>query len=64
MSFFALSIDNLKREKIEVDTLMDLAKKQFTKFADNEGFFHNHGIRVKILGKLSYLPEDVKDALL
>ena len=63
VSVFALSRDNLKREKVEVDTLMNLAKKQFTRFAEESEFFQENEIRVRVLGELSILPKDVQDAL-
>lgn len=64
LTVFALSVDNLKRSKIEVDTLMDLAKKSFLKLCEKGGFINQNGIQVNILGDLSFLPEDVRDAMI
>ena len=63
LTVFALSTDNLKRSQLEVDTLMTLAKDSFAKMAEHGGFMEQHGIRVKILGDLDLLPEDVRAAL-
>lgn len=38
LTVFALSTDNLKRSKVEVDTLMSLCKNAFAKMAENGGF--------------------------
>lgn len=38
LTVFALSTDNLKRSKVEVDTLMQLAKNSFAKMAEKNGF--------------------------
>jgi len=63
VSVFALSLDNLKREKKEVDTLMNLAKEQFAKFVKHGNLFIQNGIWVWVLGKLEALPEDVWESL-
>jgi len=39
LTVFALSKDNLKRSKVEVDTLMNLCKDQFARLARNDGLF-------------------------
>lgn len=59
LTVFALSTDNLKRSKVEIDTLMRLAKDSFAKMAEKGGFMEQHGIQVNILGDLEMLPEDV-----
>jgi len=64
VSVFALSNDNLKREKKEVDTLMNLAKEQFAKFVRHGSLFIENGIWIWVLGKLDLLPDDVKESLI
>ena len=59
MTVFALSIDNLKRDKEEVDYLMNLARKFFNKMSDNENLFNEKEIKVLIHGDLDKGPEDV-----
>ncbi len=64
LTVFALSTDNLKRSQVEVETLMRLARDSFARMADNGGFMEQNGIKVKILGDLDLLPEDVRLAML
>lgn len=64
LTVFALSVENLKRPKVEVDTLMDLAKKSFLKLCEEGGFIHSNGIQVNILGDLSFLTEEVREAMI
>ena len=63
LTVFALSTDNLKRSQVEVETLMRLARDSFARMAEHGGFMEQHGIRVKILGDLDLLPEDVRQAM-
>lgn len=44
LTVFALSTDNLKRSKVEVDTLMDLCKVSFARMAEKDGFMQKNGI--------------------
>jgi ditrans,polycis-polyprenyl diphosphate synthase len=63
LTVFALAKDNLKRSKVEVDTLMGLCKDQFSRLARNNGLFQQQQIRIRILGDLSLIPNDVAEAL-
>lgn len=63
MTVFALAKENLKRSKLEVDTLMGLCKNQFSRLARNDGLFQQQKIRIRILGDLSLLPIDVEKSL-
>jgi len=63
LTVFALSKENLKRSKVEVDTLMGLCKDNFARLARNKGLFQEEKIRIRILGDLSLLPKDVSDSL-
>ena len=63
MTVYALAKDNLKRSKVEVDTLMGLIKNQFGRLADEKGVFQRENIRIRILGDLSLLPADVRESL-
>ena len=64
LTVFALSKDNLKRSPIEVETLMNLCKDQFARRACNGGIFQTEKLKIRILGDLSLLPEDVQASLL
>lgn len=63
VTVFALAKDNLKRSKVEVDTLMGLCKDQFARLARNNGLFQQQQIKIRILGDLSLLPKDVEESL-
>ena len=39
LTVFALAKENLKRSRVEVDTLMDLCQNQFVRLARNGGLF-------------------------
>lgn len=63
LTVFALAKDNLKRSKVEVDTLMGLCKNQFQRLSDNNGVFQKEKIKIRVLGDLSLLPTDVANSL-
>mmetsp|Transcript_4453 Transcript_4453/g.5795 ORF Transcript_4453/g.5795 Transcript_4453/m.5795 type:complete len:162 (+) Transcript_4453:137-622(+) len=63
LTVFALSKDNLKRPQKEVDTLMGLCKNQFARLCDSKGLFMREKMKVRVLGDLSVLPEDVAASL-
>ncbi|KXS19212.1 dehydrodolichyl diphosphate synthetase [Gonapodya prolifera JEL478] len=62
VTVFAFSIDNFKRSSEEVDGLMNLAKEKFELFTQEGQFIQKNGIRVRVLGDLELLPEDVRRA--
>ena len=59
LTVYALSKDNLKRPKVEVDTLMNLCKNQFNALSKPGGSLERNQIKIKILGDISLLPKDV-----
>ena len=63
LTVFALAKENLQRSKVEVDTLMGLCKDQFARLARNGGVFKRQQIRVRVLGDLSLMPDDVAKSL-
>jgi len=63
LTVFALAKENLKRSKVEVDTLMGLCKDQFQRLARSDGVFQREKIKIRVLGDLSLLPEDVRASL-
>mmetsp|Transcript_22172 Transcript_22172/g.39312 ORF Transcript_22172/g.39312 Transcript_22172/m.39312 type:complete len:307 (-) Transcript_22172:708-1628(-) len=62
VTVYAFSVDNFGRPKPEVDVLMDLAEKKFLAFLDNESLVQQYGIKVRIVGDLTLLPERVRKA--
>lgn len=55
---FAFSIENFKRSEDEVQQLMNLAKQKFQKLLDEEHILQEKGVRIKIIGNLSLLPDN------
>jgi len=58
-TLYALSTENLKREKEEVDELFSLFRKWFKKFKKDKRV-HDNKVRIKFIGDLSLVPEDIK----
>lgn len=59
---YAFSTENFNRPKEEVDGLMRLFVKNFKKIIDNEKI-HKNKVKVKAVGKLELMPEDVIEAI-
>ena len=64
LTVFALSTDNLKRSKVEVDVLMSLFRDTLWEMCDVGGFMQVNNIKARILGDMSFLPEDVSTSLM
>lgn len=58
LTVYAFSTENFKRDSIEVQTLMDLCKKELDRAA-KDSRIHRNKIRIRILGKLESLPADI-----
>ncbi|SMN20289.1 similar to Saccharomyces cerevisiae YBR002C RER2 Cis-prenyltransferase involved in dolichol synthesis [Maudiozyma saulgeensis] len=56
---FAFSIENFKRSKYEVDSLMDLAQRRIKQITENGELTDKYGIRVRVIGDISLLDKDV-----
>jgi ditrans,polycis-polyprenyl diphosphate synthase len=61
---FAFSIENFKRPSYEIQWLMELAKTKFTQVVGNGEMCEQFGIKIRILGDLDLLPDDVRKVLL
>jgi len=59
---YAFSTENFNRSPKEVEGLMRLFKENFEGIARNKKI-HNNEVRVKAVGKLELLPEDVREAI-
>lgn len=59
LTLYALSIENLKRDKQELDYLFKLMKKEFEKFKTDKRIKEDE-IKIRFPGKLSLLPEDLQ----
>lgn len=62
VSVYAFSIENFKRSKEEVATLMNLMQEKLEAVIQKESMVTEYGIRVQILGELSLLPDRVRRA--
>ncbi|KAJ6239869.1 dehydrodolichyl diphosphate synthase complex subunit DHDDS [Anaeramoeba flamelloides] len=60
VTVYAFSIENYKRPKKEVQTLMRLAEKQFQSVIDDPVFISNLGIKIRIIGERSLIPKKLK----
>jgi ditrans,polycis-polyprenyl diphosphate synthase len=58
-TIYAFAIDNYKREKEELDTLMDLMKDSLKKMTEKSAFFDKHQIRVTLCGDMELVPENI-----
>jgi ditrans,polycis-polyprenyl diphosphate synthase len=56
VSFYALSIENFKRPKEELDLLLDLALETIMTIRKKVEFFRKHKVCVRFLGNLDLLP--------
>lgn len=63
VTVYAFSIENYKRPKAEVDTLMNLARDKFRRLIGEADRFAEAGVRVKVLGNVSLLPQDLRDLI-
>jgi tritrans,polycis-undecaprenyl-diphosphate synthase [geranylgeranyl-diphosphate specific] len=62
LTVYAFSIENFNRPKNEVEGLMTLFKENFGSIALNKKI-HKNKVRIKAVGKLELLPEDVREAI-
>lgn len=60
VTVYAFSIENFKRSKEEVDTLMGLARQKFHRLLEERDKLHERGICIRIIGNTSLLPEDIQ----
>lgn len=60
VTVYAFSIENFKRTKEEVDTLMNLAREKFKKLLEERDKLHERGICIRIIGNMSLLPVDIQ----
>nr|CAH7733973.1 unnamed protein product [Callosobruchus chinensis] len=63
VTVYAFSIENFNRTKEEVDTLMSLAKEKFEKVFEEKDKIMMEGIKIRVIGNLSLVPEDIRTLL-
>ena len=59
---YAFSTENFNRPQKEVEGLMKLFVKNFKRIV-NHSKIHNNEVRVKVVGKLDLLPDNVREAI-
>ncbi len=62
LTVYAFSTENFKRNSKEVQQLMELFKENFRKAAEDERV-HENEIKIKAIGNIEELPEDVKESI-
>ncbi|CAG8609064.1 20505_t:CDS:2 [Racocetra persica] len=62
VTIYAFSIENFKRPKEEVDTLMELAKTKLAELCEKSQLVNKYNVCVKVLGNIALLPADVQEA--
>jgi len=63
VTVYAFSIENFNRPEEEVEALLDLAKEKFRQLIKEEDKLREHGVRVKVIGNVSYLPSDMQELI-
>ncbi len=62
LTVYAFSTENFKRDEKEVRYLLKLFAESFRKAADDERI-HKHRVRIRAIGRLELLPEEVREAI-
>ncbi|KAG6911412.1 hypothetical protein DXG01_016509 [Tephrocybe rancida] len=63
VSAFAFSIENFKRSKDEVDTLMGMAEDKLVELCEHGDLMDQYGVRLNVVGNVELLPESVQKAV-
>ncbi|MFW9799998.1 MAG: polyprenyl diphosphate synthase, partial [Candidatus Thorarchaeota archaeon] len=61
-TLYAFSIENFRRNPDEVNEIMDIAKEKFNEVVGNPDV-HKHKVRIKAIGRVDLLPEEVQRAI-
>ena len=62
LTLYALSIQNLSRDKREADFLLDLLRKEFEKLLVDERVAHER-VRIRVAGRTRLLPADIQELI-
>ena len=62
ITLYVLSTENFKRPREELEKLLEITKEYFERAASDERI-HKHRVRIKAIGRLDMLPEDVREAI-
>ncbi len=61
LTFWIFSTENWKRDKVEVDFLMDLFRKVFDERIDS---WNDRGVRVKMIGDINGFADDIQEKII
>lgn len=62
LTIYAFSMENLRRNRQEVESLMKMFEENFRRVGDDERV-HKHKIRIRAIGQIDTLPEKVQEAI-
>lgn len=63
VTVYAFSIENYKRSEDEVQGLMELSRQRFRQIIKEKDKFKEHGVRIRVLGDLGLLPQDLQELI-
>jgi len=63
VTVYAFSIENFNRAQSEVSDLLNLAKDKFSTLLEESEKLKEAGVRVRIVGNISYLPQDLQQVI-
>ena len=63
VTVYAFSIENFNRTETEVSDLLNLARDKFHVLLGETEKLREAGVRVRIIGNLTYLPDDLRDVI-
>ena len=61
LTFYAFSIENFNRPKIEFDYLMNIFKNECKSLLEKDSITHKNKARINFIGRLSMFPRDLQD---
>ncbi|MBD3405857.1 MAG: di-trans,poly-cis-decaprenylcistransferase [Candidatus Lokiarchaeota archaeon] len=61
-TLYTFSMENFQRNEDEVSEIMEIAKEKFGEVVGNPDV-HRHQVRIKAIGRVDLLPEDVQQAI-
>jgi len=64
VTVYAFSIDNFARPEREVNKLMEMARLRLVEICSHGQLLHEYSVRIRVLGRLDLLPDDVRLACL
>lgn len=63
VTVYAFSIENFKRSKNEVNTLLELAREKFRQFMEEKDELDKRGVCIRMIGNWKLLPPDLQKCM-